>query len=92
MTVGFCEWSSEQFSACLRPEVQGGRKDTRRRSEEMGVGKDKFLGGSDPTLSGLAAAQRHGRRGSLPPKWLSRVSRSVVGRVVGEAVRTSESH
>lgn len=44
-----------------------------------------FLGGSDPTLSGLAAAQRLRRRGSLPPNLSTRVPRSVAGRVVGDA-------
>jgi hypothetical protein len=49
----------------------------------------RFLCGSDPTLSGLAAAQRRSRRGSLPHKLSSRLPRSVAGRVVGEAVSSS---
>lgn len=51
-----------------------------------------FLGGSDPTLSGMEAAQRQWRRGSLPPKLSSRLPHSVVGGVVGQAVRNFELH
>ena len=40
----------------------------------MGGGETRSLGGSDPSLSGLAAAQRHGRRGSLPPKSVQHTS------------------
>ena len=58
----------------------------------MDNGENPILGGSDPTLSGWAAAQRLRRRGSLPPKLSSRFPRSVAGRVVGEAVRNSESY
>jgi hypothetical protein len=54
-------------------------------------GASKILGGSDPTLSGFLAAQRHGRRGSLPPKLSSRSPRSVAGRVVREAIESFES-
>jgi hypothetical protein len=49
----------------------------------MDGGEDRFLGGSDPALSGLGAAQRLRRRGSLPPKLRSRVPRSVAGRAAG---------
>jgi hypothetical protein len=55
-------------------------------------GENRISGGSDPTLSGLAAAQRLRHRGSLPPKLSSRFPRSVAARVVGEAVKKSESH
>jgi hypothetical protein len=72
-------------------EVAGKERDKRRRSIGAERGEEGILGGSDPTLSGLAAAQRLRRRGSLPPKLSSRVPRSVAGRVV-EAVRNSESH
>jgi len=48
-------------------------QDDRRRSMGRGTGTKPFLGGSDPTLSGLAAAQRLRRRGSLPPKLFSKV-------------------
>jgi len=47
----------------------------------MDGGENRFLGGSDPTLSGLGAAQRLRRRGSLPPNLSSRLPRSVAGRV-----------
>jgi hypothetical protein len=73
-------------------EIAGKERDDRRRSIGAERGEDRILGGSDPTLSGLAAAQRLRRRGSLPPKLSSRFPRSVAGRVVGEAVRNSESH
>jgi hypothetical protein len=63
-------------------EVAGKERDERGRSIRTERGENGILGGSDPTLSGLAAAQRHGRRGSLPPKLSSRVPRSVAGRVV----------
>ncbi len=71
-------------------ELSGNAEDPWRRRPRSNRGRKPFLGGSDPTLSGLAAAQRHGRRGSLPPKLSSRFPRSVAGRVVGEAVRKSE--
>src|SRR5258708_38414844 len=80
------------FPADLRPdfrwpqvEVTGKERDERRRSIGTERGEDQILGGSDPTLSGLAAAQRLRRRGSLPPNVSSRVPRSVAGRVVGDA-------
>src|SRR5580704_7162414 len=78
----------------LWPQVEVARKegDDRRRSIGVERGEDRILGGSDPTLSGFSAAQRLRRRGSLPPKLSSRSPRSVVGRVVGEAVRKSESN
>ena len=79
------------FPLDLRPdfqwppvEVAGKTRDERRRSFGAERGENRILGGSDPTLSGLAAAQRLRRRGSLPPKLSSRVSRSVAGRVVRE--------
>src|SRR5258707_263829 len=73
-------------------EVEETERNSRRRSVGAERRIDRILGGSDPTLSGLAAAQRQGRRGSLPPKLFSRVPRSVAGRAVGEAVRNSKSH
>jgi hypothetical protein len=81
-------------------QISGGRNLKHQRKKDLTSdgasegerGKNKILGGSDPTLGALAAAQRHGRRGSLPPKWNSRLPRSVAGSVVGEAVGNSESH
>jgi hypothetical protein len=73
-------------------ELPGNAEDPRRRRLQSNRGRKPFLGGSDPTLSGLGAAQRHGRRGSLPPMLSSRPPRSVADRVVEEAVRNSESH
>jgi hypothetical protein len=55
----------------------------RRRSIGVERGENLILGGSDPTLSGLSAAQRLRRRGSLPPKLSSRLPRSVAGEVPG---------
>src|SRR5260370_39214582 len=87
------------FRVDLRPgfqwpqiEVARTEGDERRRSIGAERGENRILGGSDPTLSGLGAAQRLRRRGSLPPKLSSRFPRSVAGRVVGEGVRNSESH
>lgn len=76
------------------PQVEVARKEGHDRRRRLGVerGENRILGGSDPTLSGLAAAQRLRRRGSLPPKLSSRPPRSVASRVVREAVRNSESH
>ncbi len=76
----------------LQVEVPRKEEDDRRRSTRAERGENRILGGSDPILSGLSAAQRHGRQGSLPPKLPSRPARSVAGKVVGEAVRNSESH
>ena len=76
------------------PQVEVARKvrDDRRRSIGVERGENRILGGSDPTLSGLGAAQRLRRRGSLPPNLPSKPPRSVAGRVVGEAVRNPELH
>jgi len=87
------------FRVDLRPgfqwppvEVARTEGDDRRRNIGVERGENQILGGSDPTLSGLAAAQRPRRRGSLPPNLPSRVPRSVAGRVVEEEVRNPESH
>ena len=88
----FLAWMCGQFSNGPGRKVEERKRDSRRRSVGMDGGENRFLGGSDPTLSGLAAAQRLRRRGSLPPKLSSGIPRSVAGRVVGEAVRKSESH
>src|SRR5882724_1192422 len=68
------------------PQVEAARKerDDRRRSIGVERGENRILGGSDPILSGLEAAQRLRRRGSLPPNLPSGFPRSVAGRVVGE--------
>ena len=76
--IGICE----QFSTGRGRKVQENNQDDRRRSVGMDGGENRFLGGSDPTLSGMEAAQRLRRRGSLPPKLSSRLPRSVAGRVV----------
>jgi hypothetical protein len=64
------------------PQLEEERKegDDRRRSVRADGGENRFLGGSDPTLSGFSAAQRLRRRGSLPPKLSNRFSCSVAGR------------
>jgi len=71
------------FRVDLRPrfhwpqvEVAGREGDDRRRGIGAERGENRIWGGSDPTLSGLAAAQRLRRRGSLPPKLSSRLPRS----------------
>src|SRR5258708_4045740 len=65
------------------PQVEVARTegDDRRRSIGVERGENRILGGSDPTLGGLSAAQRLRRRGSLPPKLSNRLPRSVAGRV-----------
>src|SRR5260370_16065507 len=69
------------------PQVEVARKerDDRRRSIGVERGENRILGGSDPTLNGVGAAQRLRLRGSLPPGVSSRVPRSVAGRVAGDA-------
>src|SRR5713101_2161981 len=74
------------FRVDLRPgfqwpqvEVARTEGDERRRSIGAERGQNRILGGSDPTLSGMEAAQRLRRRGSLPPKLSSRVPRPVAG-------------
>ncbi len=57
----------------------------------MDGGENRFLGGSDPTLSGFSAAQRLRRRGSLPPKLSNKFPRSVAGRVAGREPNDFES-
>src|ERR1700684_1846900 len=68
------------FSLDLRPEIHWPQAEVARKVEDdqrrrVGAerGENLILGGSDPALSGLAAAQRLRRRGSLPPN-LSRTS------------------
>jgi hypothetical protein len=85
---GMRRGSEAAFRMDLRPgfrwpqvQVAGKERDERRRSIRTERGENRILGGSDPTLSGLAAAQRLRCRGSLPPKLSSRVPRSVAGRV-----------
>jgi hypothetical protein len=80
-----------QFSSGRGRKVQEKNEDDRRRSLGMDGGENRFLGGSDPTLSGMEAAQRLRRRGSLPPKLLSRFPRSVTGRVVSRKPNQFES-
>src|SRR6185437_5589540 len=65
------------------PQGEVARKegDNRRRSLGMDAGENRFLGGSDPTLSGLSAAQRLRHRGSLPPKLPRRFPCSVAREV-----------
>jgi len=75
-----------------RAEVAGKERDEQRRSIGAERGEDQILGGSDPTLSGFSAAQRHGRRGSLPPNLSSRVPRFVAGRVVSRQPDKIGSH
>ena|SRR5437867_9781235 len=62
------------FRVDLRPgfhwpqvEVAGKERDERHRSIGAERGENRILGGSDPTLSGLAAAQRLWRRGRYRP-------------------------
>jgi hypothetical protein len=76
---------------CPQFEVPKKEGDNRRQSIGMERGDNKILGGSDPTLSGFSAAQRHGHRGSLPPKLSSRSPRSVAGRVAKEVVASFAS-
>ncbi len=80
-----------QFSNGCERNVQEKNQDNRRRSVGTDRGEHRFLGGSDPTLSGLGAAQRLRRRGSLPPNLSSRLPRSVAGRVVGRKPNQFES-
>ncbi len=76
------------------PQVEVARTegDDRRRSIGVERGENRIWGGSDPTLSGFAAAQRLRRRGSLPPNLSNRVPRSVAGRVVSRQPDKIESH
>ena len=87
----FLAWCCGQFSSGRAENSQERNQDKRRRSIGKDGGENRFLGGSDPTLSGMAAAQRHGRRGSLPPKLSSRLPRSVAGRVVSRQPDKIES-
>src|SRR6266852_4326156 len=86
------------FRMDLRPdfpwpqvEVAGKERDERQRSIGVERGENRILGGSDPTLSGLSAAQRLRRRGSLPPSVSTRISRSVAGREPGKQLNRFES-
>jgi hypothetical protein len=84
--------SRSDFGVDLRPVFHLPQIEAEEKRQHTGDGafgeehgENRFLGGSDPTLSGLAAAQRLRRRGSLPPKWSNRLPRSIAGRVVGDA-------
>jgi hypothetical protein len=72
-------------------EVPRNEGDDRRRGIGVERGEDRISGGSDPTLSGMGAAQRLRRRGSLPPELSSRFPRSVAGRVASGEGNDSES-
>ena len=79
------------FRLDLRPDFRWPQAEVAEKKKITGDGasewseEKRISGGSDPTLSGLSAAQRLRRRGSLPPKLSSRFPRSVAGRVAGEA-------
>src|SRR6266478_97887 len=86
------------FRVDLRPgfqwpqvEVARTEGDDRRRSIGVERGENRILGGSDPTLSSLAAAQRRRRRRSLPPKLSNRIPRAVAGIVAGREPNDFES-
>src|SRR6266478_6153925 len=86
------------FRVDLRPgfqwpqvEVARTEGDDRRRSIGVERGENRILGGSDPTLSGMEAAQRLRRRGSLPPKLSNRIPRAVAGIVAGREPNDFES-
>jgi len=76
----FSMWICRQISRGRKERWQE-KKDNRRRSLGMDAGENRFLGGSDPTLSGLSAAQRLRHRGSLPPKLPRRFPCSVAREV-----------
>src|ERR1700716_2589005 len=61
-------WVCGQFSLAPAAEDLGNEEHGLRRSAPKEQGRKAFWGGSDPTLSGLPAAQRRRRRGSPPPK------------------------
>jgi hypothetical protein len=90
--VEFLAWSCVQFSSGSGRELQEKKRDNRRRRVGTDGGENRFLGGSDPTLSGMEAAQRLRRRGSLPPKLSIRLPRSVAGRAVSRQPDKIESH
>jgi hypothetical protein len=90
--------SEAPFRMDLRPgfrwpqiEVAGKERDEQRRSVRTERGENRILGGSDPTLSGMGAAQRLRRRGSLPPNLSRRVPRSVAGTLAGREPNDFES-
>ncbi len=87
----FLSWICGRFSSGCGRRVQEKNEDNRRRSVGMDGGENRFLGGSDPTLSGFSAAQRLRRRGSLPPKLSNKFPRSVAGRVAGREPNDFES-
>jgi hypothetical protein len=60
-------------------------------AEERSEEKTEFGAVATP-LGRLSAAQRHGRRGSLPPKLFRRFSRSVASRTVSKQPSSFESH
>ncbi len=86
----FLAWSCAEFSTGRGRKMQERNEDNLRRSVGMDGGGNRFLGGSDPTLSGLAAAQRLRRRESLPPNVSTRIPRSVAGRVAGDVASRIE--
>jgi len=58
MAGEFLAWICGQFSSGCGRKVQEKNEDHRRRRGGMHGGENRFLGGSDPTLSGMEAAQR----------------------------------
>jgi len=74
----------------LHVEVVRNEADGQRRSLGVERGENQILGGSDPTLRGLAAAQRLRLRGSLPPKLFRRTVGSVAGKPAKKRVTALE--
>src|SRR5260370_3039299 len=86
---GTVQGTERAFPVDLRPdfrwpqlEVAGKERDERRRSIGTERGEDQIFGGSAPTLSGLAAAPRLRRPGSLPPHGSTEIPRSLARRRV----------
>ena len=59
----FLAWSCAEFSTGRGRKIQERNEDNLRRSVGMDGGGNRFLGGSDPILSGMGAAQRPGAPG-----------------------------
>src|SRR5260370_35759545 len=63
----FLAWICGQFSSCRGRKMQQKNQDKRRRSVGMNGGENGFLGGSDPTLTGLATRQPPRARAAPTP-------------------------
>src|SRR6516164_684051 len=77
-------WNSREVSDGRPKRMEEKNQDTRRRRKGRDAGENRFGGGSDPTLSGLSAAQPVRQAGGPTPQGSVHFASSVAGRFASE--------